>query len=143
MPPRPTLTKPPPKDQDDLSTPKGQARPIDKRFLLKVDGQIKTSFDSKEPAATAGAAIKKLFRSWWLRLPIPKRVSPRSSMRRRRFGLKFDLNRRMPRQCDDARPAMPVTPRQPTSADGHFWVARLQAQSKSTTEATSIEHDGR
>ena len=58
---RPTLTKPPRKDQDDLSTPKGQARPVDKRFLLKVDGQIKTSFDTKEPAATAGAAIKKAF----------------------------------------------------------------------------------
>lgn len=58
---RPTLTKPPRKDQDDLSTPKGQARPIDKRFLLKVDGQIKTSFDTKEPAATAGAEIKKAF----------------------------------------------------------------------------------
>ena len=61
MPPRPTLTKPLPKDQDDLSTPKDQARPIDKRFLLKVDGQIKTSFDTKEPASTAGAAIKKAF----------------------------------------------------------------------------------
>ena len=61
MPPRPTLTKPPPKDQDDLSTPKGQARPIDKRFLLKVDGQVKTSFDTKEPASTAGVAIKKAF----------------------------------------------------------------------------------
>jgi hypothetical protein len=58
---RPTLTKPPRRDQDDISTPKGQARPVDKRFLLKVDGQIKTSFDTKEPAATAGAAIKKAF----------------------------------------------------------------------------------
>jgi hypothetical protein len=58
---RPTLTKPPRKDQDNVTTPKGQARPIDKRFLLKVDGQIKTSFDTKEPATTAGAAIKKAF----------------------------------------------------------------------------------
>jgi hypothetical protein len=58
---RPTLTKPPQKDQDDLSSPKGQARPIDKRFLLRVDGQVKTSFDKKEPAVTAGAAIKKAF----------------------------------------------------------------------------------
>ena len=48
---RPTLTKPPRKDQDnDLSSPKGQTRPIDKRFLLRVDGQTKTSFDTKEHA---------------------------------------------------------------------------------------------
>ena len=58
---RPTLKKPPEKDQDDLSSPKGQARPIDKRFLLRVDGQVKTSFDAKEHATTAGAAIKKAF----------------------------------------------------------------------------------
>ena len=58
---RPTLAKPPGKDQDDLSSPKGQARPIDKRFPLRVDGQVKTSFDAKEHAATAGAAIKKAF----------------------------------------------------------------------------------
>lgn len=58
---RPTLTKPPRKDQDDLSPPKGQARPVDKRFLLRVDGQTKTSFDTKEHALTAGAAIKKAF----------------------------------------------------------------------------------
>ena len=58
---RPTLAKPPEKDQDDLSSPKGQARPIDKRFLLRMDGQVKTSFDTKEPAVTAAAAIKKAF----------------------------------------------------------------------------------
>ena len=56
---RPTLTKPP--DQDDTSKPKGQARPTDARFLLRVDGQIKRSFSSKEAAATAGAAIKKAY----------------------------------------------------------------------------------
>ena len=54
---RPTLTKPPRKDQDDLNSPQSQARPIDKRFLLRVDGQVKTSFDTKEHAVTAGAAI--------------------------------------------------------------------------------------
>jgi hypothetical protein len=43
----------------NLSRP--QARPVDKRFLLKVDGQIKTSLDTKDPAATAGAAIKTAF----------------------------------------------------------------------------------
>jgi hypothetical protein len=58
---RPTLTKSPRKDQDDLSSPKGLTRPIDKRFLLRVDGQTKTSFDTKEHAVTAGAAIKKAF----------------------------------------------------------------------------------
>ena len=56
---RPALTKPP--GQDDSSKPKGQARPTEERFLLRVDGQIKRSFSSKEPAATAGAAIKKAF----------------------------------------------------------------------------------
>jgi hypothetical protein len=46
---RPTLTRP------------AQARPTEERFLLKVDGQIKRSFSSKETAATAGAAIKKAY----------------------------------------------------------------------------------
>ena len=53
---RPTLTRP---VQDDASKPKPQARPIEERFLLRVDGQIKRSFSSKEDAATAGAVIKK------------------------------------------------------------------------------------
>jgi len=48
-------------DQDKSSTPKSQARPIEKRFLLRVYGQIKTSFSTKEPAVTAGAVIKKAF----------------------------------------------------------------------------------
>ena len=56
---RPTLKKT--RDQDISSAPKDQARPIDKRFLLRVDGQTKTSFSTKEPAATAGAAIKKAY----------------------------------------------------------------------------------
>ena len=56
---RPTLRKPP--DQDDLSKPKTQARPTEERFLLRVDGQIKRSFSSKEQAATAGAVIKKAY----------------------------------------------------------------------------------
>ena len=53
---RPTLTRP---VQDDASKPKPQAR--EERFLLKVDGQIKRSFSSKEAAATAGAVIKKAY----------------------------------------------------------------------------------
>ncbi len=56
---RPTLRKPP--DQDDLSKPKTQARPTEERFLLRLDGQIKRSFSSKEQAATAGAVIKKAY----------------------------------------------------------------------------------
>ena len=55
---RPTLTRP---VQDRVSTPKTQARPTEERFLLKVDGQIKRSFSSKEAAATAGAVVKKAY----------------------------------------------------------------------------------
>jgi hypothetical protein len=55
---RPTLTKP---VQDDASKPKTQARPTEERFLLRVDGQIKRSFSSKEAAATAGAVVKKAY----------------------------------------------------------------------------------
>ena len=55
---RPTLTRP---VQEGVSTPKTQARPTEERFLLKVDGQIKRSFSSKEQAATAGAVIKKAY----------------------------------------------------------------------------------
>ena len=55
---RPTLTRP---AQEDASKPKTQARPTEERFLLRVDGQIKRSFSSKEDAATAGAVIKKAY----------------------------------------------------------------------------------
>jgi hypothetical protein len=44
-----------------VSRPKTQARPTEERFLLRVDGQIKRSFTSKEDAATAGAVIKKAY----------------------------------------------------------------------------------
>jgi hypothetical protein len=56
---RPTLTKRP--DQPAAEKPKGQTRPIEERFLLRVDGQTKRSFSSKEAAATAGAAVKKAY----------------------------------------------------------------------------------
>ena len=56
---RPTLTKRP--DQDDGETPVGQTRPTEQRFLLRVDGQTKRSFSSKDPAVTAGAAVKKAY----------------------------------------------------------------------------------
>jgi hypothetical protein len=55
---RPTLTRP---VQDGVSTPKTQARPTEERFLLRVDGQIKRSFSSKEAAATAGAVVKQAY----------------------------------------------------------------------------------
>ena len=55
---RPTLTRP---VQDGVSKPKTQTRPTEERFLLRVDGQIKRSFSSKEQAATAGAVIKKAY----------------------------------------------------------------------------------
>ena len=56
---RPTLTKP--TDQPSAAKSKGQARPVEERFLLRVDGQTKRSFSSKEPAVTAASAIKKAF----------------------------------------------------------------------------------
>ena len=66
--PTPMLTRPTLKrsdrsssDRDDLAPPKGQVRPIEQRFLLKVDGQFKRSFGSEEAAKTAGTAIKKAY----------------------------------------------------------------------------------
>jgi hypothetical protein len=58
---RPKMTRPERPAQDDSPKPKGQARPVEERFLLRVDGQIKRSFSNKEAAATAGAAIKKAY----------------------------------------------------------------------------------
>lgn len=48
-------------EQDDLAPPKGQTRPVEQRFHLKVDGQFKRSFGSEETAKTAGTAIKKAY----------------------------------------------------------------------------------
>ena len=59
---RPTLRRPDrSSDQDYLAPPKGQTRPVEQRFLLKVDGQFKRSFGSEEAAKTAGTAIKKAY----------------------------------------------------------------------------------
>jgi hypothetical protein len=58
MPARSTLAKRKPSPAEQ---PKGQARPTEERFLLRVDHQTKSSFSSKEPAMTAGTAIKKAF----------------------------------------------------------------------------------
>jgi hypothetical protein len=55
---RPPLTKP---TQPAVEKQKSQGRPVDERFLLRVDGQTKRSFSNKEPAITAGSAIKKAF----------------------------------------------------------------------------------
>ena len=57
---RPTLRRTDQPDQDESPKSKGQARPIEERFLLKVDGQLKRSFGSGE-AATAGSTIKKAY----------------------------------------------------------------------------------
>lgn len=56
---RPTLKKP--SDQGGVSEVKGEVRPTEERFLLRVDGQVKRSFSSKESALTAGGAIKKAY----------------------------------------------------------------------------------
>ena len=58
---RPTLKRPVRLDRDELVRPKGQARPIVQRYLLRVDSQIKLSFGIKEPAVIAGAEIKKAY----------------------------------------------------------------------------------
>jgi hypothetical protein len=48
-------------DEPDSRERKGQARPIEERFLLRVDGQTKRSFSSKEPAITAASVVKKAY----------------------------------------------------------------------------------
>jgi len=58
---RSTLRRPDRPDQDESPKPKGQTRPIEERFLLKVDGQLKRSFGSGEAAKTAGGTIKKAY----------------------------------------------------------------------------------
>lgn len=57
---RPTM-KAPSRDETIEQNPVGQSRPKDERFILRVDNQPKRSFSSKEPAATAAAAIKKAY----------------------------------------------------------------------------------
>ncbi len=48
-------------DQSDSEKPQRQTRVPEERYRLRVDGQLKRSFESKEPALTAGQAIKKAF----------------------------------------------------------------------------------
>jgi hypothetical protein len=56
---RPTLMKRP--HHDDEAPPPSQARPTEERFVLRVDGQVKRSFSTKEPALAVGAAIKQRY----------------------------------------------------------------------------------
>jgi hypothetical protein len=61
---RSTLKRPDRPDQpnrDEPARPKGQTRPVEERFLLRVDGQVKRSLSSKEKAVIAGAEIKKVY----------------------------------------------------------------------------------
>jgi hypothetical protein len=50
-----------PHDQEEPAKPKGQQRAAEERYRLRVDGQLKRSFDSKEEAVTAGHVIKKAY----------------------------------------------------------------------------------
>jgi len=56
-----TMPKKKESTEDDEPFVKGQTRPQEKRFLLKIDSQTKASFDSEEEAQKAGKAIKKAF----------------------------------------------------------------------------------
>ena len=58
---RAKLERPDRPDRDESARPQGQARPIEARYLLRVDGQIKRSLNSKEPAVIAGIEIKKAY----------------------------------------------------------------------------------
>jgi hypothetical protein len=58
---RPPLRRPDRSSDQDEVPAKGQARPVEQRFHLKVDGQFKRSFGSEEAATTAGTAIKKAY----------------------------------------------------------------------------------
>ena len=55
---RPTLKRP---EVDDQHVSRGQTRPKDERFVLKIDGQSKTSFADQGSAVKTGKEIKKKF----------------------------------------------------------------------------------
>jgi hypothetical protein len=55
---RATLKRPAP---DEGRTPPKQTRQVQRRFVLKIDGQAKKSFDDKEAALQAGREIKSQF----------------------------------------------------------------------------------
>ncbi len=57
-----------PLDQEEPARQKSQHRAAEERYRLRVDGQLKRSFDTKEAALAAGQVIKKRIRllwSWW------------------------------------------------------------------------------
>jgi hypothetical protein len=53
---RPSLKRP--EESAERGAPVTQARPTEQRFVLKVDGQAKRSFEDKEAALRLGAEIK-------------------------------------------------------------------------------------
>jgi len=56
---RPKLGKP--ELEEEATRKAGQTKPHDHRFVVRVDGQSKRSFEDKKSAAAYGAAIKKSF----------------------------------------------------------------------------------
>lgn len=48
-------------DQDEDSKPNPHERPAEERYRMRVDGQEKRSFKTKDAAAAAGRVIKKAF----------------------------------------------------------------------------------
>lgn len=58
---RPKLTRHAKAQDEEEQRPQGQARSTEERFHLRVDGQMKRSFPTKQAALTAGSVIKKNF----------------------------------------------------------------------------------
>ena len=56
---RPTLKRP--DEQTESQAAATQAKPAEERFILKVDGQAKRSFQSKDAAVRLGAEIKRKY----------------------------------------------------------------------------------
>ena len=50
-----------PLDRQEPASQKGQQRPAGERYRLRVDGQEKRSFKTKEAAHSAGQTIKKAY----------------------------------------------------------------------------------
>jgi hypothetical protein len=50
-----------PLDQEEPARQKSQHRAAEERYRLRVDGQLKRSFDTKEAALAAGQVIKKAY----------------------------------------------------------------------------------
>ncbi len=50
-----------PLDPEEPARQKGQHRVAEERYRLRVDGQLKRSFDTKEAALAAGQVIKQAY----------------------------------------------------------------------------------